>query len=125
MAKTNPIGVRFDEELLNKVKDANIASSPQKALNLYEKSYVELVEKKVEENNKPENKKIILEERAGIKTDAVKTDETNPDNEIVLKAIEAINAEKIPPHRDTVFGKKSWKQEQDKKIADLQNLLKQ
>ena len=57
MAKTKPIGVRFDEELLNKVKEANIAASPQKALNLYEKSYVELVEKKLDEIvNTPEVK---------------------------------------------------------------------
>jgi len=46
MAKTNPIGVRFDEELLSKVKEASLATSPQKALNLYEKSFIELNDKK-------------------------------------------------------------------------------
>ena len=65
MAKTNPIGVRFDEELLNKLKEANIIDSPQKALNLYEKSYVELIERKVEENSKPENKAKIEAVRNG------------------------------------------------------------
>lgn len=65
MAKTNPIGVRFDEELLNKVKEASLATSPQKALILYEKSYVELIELKVAENNKPENKERIESERKG------------------------------------------------------------
>lgn len=69
MAKTNPIGVRFDEELLNKVKEAALANSPQKALNLYEKSYVELIERKVVENNKPENKKRIEEERNPVAND--------------------------------------------------------
>jgi len=63
MAKTKPIGVRFDEDLLNKLKEANIIDSPQKALNLYEKSYVELTELKIEENNKPENKAKIEAER--------------------------------------------------------------
>lgn len=63
MAKTNPIGVRFNEELLNKLKEASLADSPQKALNLYERSYVELIQMKVGENNKPENKGKILKER--------------------------------------------------------------
>lgn len=56
MAKTKPIGVRFDEELLNSLKDADIISSPQKALNLYEETYLRSVTEKVAENNKPENK---------------------------------------------------------------------
>lgn len=65
MAKTNPIGVRFDEDLLNALKNASLADSPQKALNLYEKSYLELMKLKVEINNQPENKKRILKEREG------------------------------------------------------------
>jgi len=63
MAKTKPIGVRFDEELLNKVKEAGIAKSPQKALNLYEGAYLKSIEEKVVENNKPENKAKIEAER--------------------------------------------------------------
>lgn len=39
MAKTNPIGVRFDEELLKIVKETAGVSSPQKALNLYEEHF--------------------------------------------------------------------------------------
>lgn len=31
--KSKPIGVRFDEEMLERLKDAGIADSPQKALN--------------------------------------------------------------------------------------------
>jgi len=42
--KTNPIGVRFNKELLEQVK-----VSPQKALNLYEETYI----KKDEEPEKP------------------------------------------------------------------------
>lgn len=63
MAKTKPIGVRFDEDLLNTVKEAGLAKSPQKALNLYEGSYLELVKLRVAENNKPENKAKIEAER--------------------------------------------------------------
>lgn len=44
--KTDPTGVRFDKDLLEGVVLAGIAKSPQHALNLYEKSYIELVELK-------------------------------------------------------------------------------
>jgi hypothetical protein len=36
MAKTKPIGVRFNSEQLEQLKKDNIADSPQKALNYYE-----------------------------------------------------------------------------------------
>lgn len=85
MAKTKPIGVRFDEELLNKVKEASLATSPQKALNLYEKSYVELIEKKVEENNKPENKARITKERAGVEISIQDFTNTNKKSNYVAK----------------------------------------
>lgn len=39
MAKTNPIGVRFDEDLLKSLKDDNLADSPQKALNYLSEFY--------------------------------------------------------------------------------------
>lgn len=39
MAKTKPTGVRFDESLLIELKNNDIASSPQKALNFYENFY--------------------------------------------------------------------------------------
>ena len=63
MAKTKPIGVRFDEELLTNIKNAGLADSPQKALNLYERSYIELIRLKVEINNRPENKERIESDR--------------------------------------------------------------
>jgi len=93
MAKTRQVGVRFDEELLKKVKDAGLATSPQKALNLYERSYLELIELKVENNNKPENKAKIEKERENVKKispQAISTDKTalinnNPTNIAELK----------------------------------------
>lgn len=72
MAKTKPIGVRFDEELLNSLKDADIVSSPQKALNLYEETYLRSVTEKVAENNKPENKAKKEAERNGVGGNAKK-----------------------------------------------------
>lgn len=71
MAKTKPIGVRFDEPTLNKLKDMGYIS-PQSALSFLEKFWVGDIEKIVVENNKPENKKRIIKERDGY------NDATNP-----------------------------------------------
>ena len=92
--KTNPIGVRFNKELLDKV-----AVSPQKALNLYEENYLE---KRVE----------------------VEVKEHEPDErDIILKQISDIKAETIPPERDTFNGRKIWATDQQKRIDYLLNKL--
>lgn len=39
MAKTNPIGVRFNKELLDAFKDSGIEVTPQKALSIYEAEF--------------------------------------------------------------------------------------
>lgn len=51
MAKTNPIGVRFDKDLLEKLISDEIITSPQKALNLFEKTYTEQLEKLLDDNS--------------------------------------------------------------------------
>jgi len=61
--KTKQTGVRFNDDLLQKLIKSGLARSPQTALNLYETSYLELIELKVSLNNQPENKKRILAER--------------------------------------------------------------
>ena len=38
--------------------------------------------------------------------------------------INAIKAEKIPAHRDTLYGRKSWAIDQQKRIKELENQLK-
>lgn len=63
--KTNQIGVRFDKDLLEGVVLAGLVKSPQTALNLYEKSYLELIELKVKINNEPQKKERIEKERSG------------------------------------------------------------
>lgn len=40
MAKSNPIGVRFDLDMLEQFKEAKIADSPQKALNFLADYYL-------------------------------------------------------------------------------------
>lgn len=108
MGKTKPIGVRFDEELLGKLKSAGIASSPQKALNLYEKAYVDLIEKKIEENNPPNEKAKIESERTSI---PAKSKPAYP-----LSINEAVEIPPPPPTRqpgenaiDFAIRKNEWK----------------
>jgi|SRR5882762_5854168 len=48
MAKTNPIGVRFDKELLDVFEEDGIADSPQKALNYLTEFYRENRKNKVD-----------------------------------------------------------------------------
>lgn len=111
--KTNPIGVRFNEELLNKLKEADIAKTPQKALNVYEKSYVELLGLKIEENNKPENKKRIIKEREG-KQNLVEDKTKNTDNDMPEELVNQIIAIQTQPKPSFVPIKnfKSYKQKQ-------------
>lgn len=45
MAKTKPIGVRFDKDLIEALKDDNIANSPQKVLNFLTEFYRESYKK--------------------------------------------------------------------------------
>jgi hypothetical protein len=55
--------VRLDKDLLEGLKLAGIVRSPQHALNLYEKSYLELIELKVKINSEPDRKDEIQKER--------------------------------------------------------------
>ncbi len=90
--KTNPIGVRFNKDLLDKV-----AVSPQKALNLYEEKFLE---KTVESEVKEETKA--------------------PDGrDEILNQIAAIKSETIPKERDTFNGRKIWATDQQKRIDYL------
>lgn len=60
--KTNPIGVRFDKDLLEGLTLASVINSPQKALNLYEKSYLELVELKIKNINSLNKEETVFKE---------------------------------------------------------------
>lgn len=56
MAKTKPIGVRFDEDVLKKVKENEKLETPQQALSFYEKEYEKALNEILEQ---PEVKKEI------------------------------------------------------------------
>lgn len=119
MAKTKPIGVRFDEELLNTVKSASLATSPQKALNLYERSYLELVEIKVLKNNKPENKAKIEADRKGEPEPP-----TNPDAQAIERRISEIQNELKSPPKNPLIGLRRWMQVRENEIRQLKEKLK-
>lgn len=59
MAKTKPIGVRFDKEMLSDMKEKKIAETPQKALNhltnIYNGNISEPKEIKIQDATKPTN----------------------------------------------------------------------
>lgn len=133
MAKTKPIGVRFDEDLLNSLKDADIVSSPQKALNLYEETYLRSVTEKVAENNKPENKAKIEGERNGT-VNSIKKEIKQPltpqecemppkkDTSLIEQRISDIEAELKKPPSNPIIGLRRWK---EVRWSELEKLRKQ
>lgn len=48
---------------------------------------------------------------------------TTLDEQELKKQIADIRAEKIPAHRDSTLGRKSWQQEQQKRISELQKQI--
>lgn len=89
--KTATIGVRFDKDLLEGLVCGGIASSPQKALNLYEKSYIELVDLKNKKNNEPEIKNNIEQD---IET-KIDVSETAPKEETTVQRLIRESREKF------------------------------
>ncbi len=102
MAKTNPIGVRFDKELLDGLK-----LSPQKALNLYEDKYAG--RNKEEENKAPNEPESIDPNLERI---------TILDQ--VLKEYQNIKAEPKP----SAIGTPQFEQYKNRKMAKLLEQLK-
>ncbi len=131
MAKTNPIGVRFDKDLLEKLISEQVVKSPQKALNLFEKTYIDTLEKILDEN-KDEHDKVmndVLNLGMSItKTDGDKISRIDPlseeglnlleyirikeENSKILEQIKVVELEKIPSERNTTMGKQVWERDQ-------------
>ena len=72
--------------------------------------------------SKPEYKTSSAELAKGIQSVTVVV--ATADQVDIENKIAAIRAEKIPPERNTVFGKKSWAIDQSKRIEELKNQLK-
>jgi hypothetical protein len=150
MAKTNPIGVRFREEILNKLKTDHGIDTPQKALVFLERFYAnhcELAkditaplrkggEVKIKDLTKPTTDlKPHEQPRVNFSIDTTpKTSEAlNSDinalqaqdlKKTILDQIAAIKAEKCPEHRNTAVGRKSWLLDQGKRIQELEKNYK-
>jgi len=112
MPKTNPIGVRFDKELLETLKSSGLALSPQRALNLFEKAYVGSINPESNDKNITDNNEKVLAEINKLKT---------PFESEIGKMIEEVKKEKIPDHITTLLGKKVWAYDQKKRIDKLLN----
>jgi lipid II:glycine glycyltransferase (peptidoglycan interpeptide bridge formation enzyme) len=126
MAKTKPIGVRFNEELLSET-----GLTPQKALNTYEESHMTILKKKA--NDKLGNAVFPKIQDLTKSTNEIKPLEnpatnysintTNSREEEILKNISEIRKQEIPKERNTPLGKKAWELEQEEKIKSLQKQL--
>ena len=137
MAKTQPTGVRFNKDLLESLFESGIARSAQKALNLYEKAYLESVAAKVKENNKPENKAKIEAGRNGDKTnfqypqeltgsftdDLQETIQVSFLSAEVSAQIANIEKELKNPPKNPAVGLKVWIKVRQDKIKQLQKQL--
>lgn len=113
MAKTQPIGVRFREDIIETLKEQ--ATSPQKVLNFLENFYSQYADKIKEfegKNQKPELPPINDFE--------VKYTEIVS----ILREIKGTMTEKAPFELSTL-GKINWEKSKAIKIADLQNKLLQ
>ena len=89
------------------------------------------IEKVVEENNKPDNKKKIEEERNGVdkaeqdkrEYPLTENEATNPDRETLIAEIQKIKEEKIPSWRNTPLGTRSFRLEQQQRISAIQQKI--
>lgn len=118
MAKTKPIGVRFDAELFEELKSANIVKTYQETLNLLEANYKRFRDENVgfsaEKVGAPQNK-YPQEEQPSI---PLKT------KEALEEDIRVILNEKLPPERNTTIGRKVWETEKRKKIEAIRDQIK-
>lgn len=106
MAKTNPIGVRFREDVLEKLRIDHGVDSPQKSLIFLERFYVthsELAKNVTQVLRAATFDPKLLEELSELK-----------------KTIAEIKSEKIPPGRDTSMGRPFWQKDQEKRIREVE-----
>lgn len=118
MAKTNPIGVRFRTDVLEKLNTDHKIDTPQKALVFLEQFYVT-------HHKLATDPKEILRAQQRQNALVVQQKPAKPDlnRHAILRQIEAIQAEQIPKERDTPLGRPSWRLDQQKRINELKKQL--
>lgn len=130
MNKTNPIGVRFRADLLEKLKSEFGVDSPQKALIFYERFFVshgillnDVTLPIRSSKDAPKEKSTAPAESKAAKKESIPEALSKKEVEAVLKQIEEVRSEKIPKERDTPNGRKAWDYDQNKRINELKKLL--
>lgn len=151
MAKTKPIGVRFDENVLEVLKEDEKCETPQQCLiflcNFYihnrhgqidfrkEFGHMKFVKREGDERsmNIPkgfedkvnalgrEINKELMEQLTETVLSGTPTTVVIKDKSEMQKQISEIMNEKIPKERDTPLGRKVWYNEQQKRIEELKN----
>lgn len=139
MAKSNPIGVRFREDMLEAFKEDKIADSPQKALNFLTQFYLE------NRPNKPNwvemFKDIPIIKREGTEKSSTKalnlpkTEEKQKDKETEAKKVDTekraeiaskiseIEKELKSPPKNPALGITLWKRSKEKELESLKKQL--
>ena len=125
MAKTKPIGVRFDEELLGKLKERGITTA-QKALILYEAAYKKEMSATWELGQKLINAASGRPSGIGNPVADVAVSEIwEEDTKRQIKDLErSLSMNQYPKHIQSEIAKKVWKLEQQKVINQLKSSLK-
>lgn len=125
MAKSKPIGVRFDEVVFERLQTERNIKTKQQALTFLEGFYEESMKRKdlISEAQKDFEKKEILRKVNPPITEEYK-EKIKADVKIIVEGqIKAIQAEKIPEHRNTPLGRKAWTIEQQNRINELKTSL--
>lgn len=133
MAKTNPIGVRFRQDVLDLLNTNHKIDSPQKALVFMERFYVQhhklaqditqVLRTEVKDLTKTTSVLKPQEQpKCNFSINTIPEQKEAPSAAQAL--IDAIKSEKIPKERDTPMGRKAWALEQQKRIQDIKNQLK-
>lgn len=118
MAKTKPIGVRFDQELLDAVKEKGYADSPQKALNLYEIWYKRMASGAVDIPKKKE----LPPQVAALSKPIVEIHTAVPTEQLEQR-IKQIESELRSPPKSAAVGMKMWFAVREVELKELKKEL--
>lgn len=122
--KTNPIGVRFEVDLFEKLREEYNIQTHQQMLNFLTNFFYEYHSLPITITKVIPKGKLILPQLPEKDISSSKPSSSiKMDKEAILKQIETIKAEQLPEQRNTTLGRKSWALEQNNRIAQLKKQL--